>query len=228
MAGRRRGCLPIPTWGFAMRICVFSGSNFGFHPRHLGAARQLGRALARRGIGLVYGGASVGLMGAVADAVLEGGGDVIGVIPEALVRAEIAHLGLADLRVVGSMHERKALMAELADGFIALPGGLGTLEELFEAWTWAQLGHHDKGCALYNVAGYFDPLLAFLDQVAAEGFLMPAHREQLIVADGAEPILDRLREARPAIAGKWLGRPASAASYVPVPANTWSTDHEPS
>jgi uncharacterized protein (TIGR00730 family) len=211
-----------------MRICVFSGSNFGFHPRYLGAARQLGRTLARRGIGLVYGGASVGLMGAVADAVLEEDGDVIGVIPEALVRAEIAHPALTDLRVVGSMHARKALMAELGDGFIALPGGLGTLEELFEAWTWAQLGHHAKGCALYNVAGYFDPLLAFLDQVTAEGFLKPAHRDQLIVADRIEAILERLGEPRPASVSKWLGRPPPAAIAGLTPSIQRSSDHETS
>jgi uncharacterized protein (TIGR00730 family) len=189
-----------------MRICVYSGSNLGFHPRYLAAARQLGKGLARRGMHLIYGGASVGLMGAVADAALDEGGKVTGVIPQALVRAEIAHTGLDDLRVVASMHERKALMAELADGFIALPGGLGTLEEMFEAWTWAQLGHHAKPCALYNVDGYFDRLVSFLDTVAMEGFLAPPHRDMLIVADGIEAIVEGFRNHAPPAIGKWLSR----------------------
>jgi uncharacterized protein (TIGR00730 family) len=168
------------------------------------AARELGTTLARQGIGLVYGGASVGLMGAVADAALAAGGEVIGVIPEALVRKEVAHGGPVDLRIVGSMHERKAMMAELSCGFVALPGGIGTLEELFEIWTWAQLGHHRKPCALLNVEGYYDPLIAFLDGVVERRFLKAEHRGMLIVADDPEALLDRLRDYAPPVVGKWL------------------------
>jgi len=172
------------------------------------AARELGSALAARGIRLVYGGAGVGLMGALADAVLEAGGDVVGVIPESLERKEVAHRGLRDLRVVSSMHERKALMAELADGFVALPGGIGTLEELFEVWTWAHLGYHAKPCAIYNVAGFYTGLTAFLDHVAAAGFLKPESREMLIVEDSLERLLARL--GVPAVA-------AVAAALAPAP-----------
>lgn len=199
-----------------MRICVYSGSNLGFHPRYLAAARRLGRVLADRGMHLVYGGACVGLMGAVADAALEAGGKVTGVIPQALLDEEIVHPHLDDLRVVPSMHERKALMAELADAFIALPGGLGTLEEVFEAWTWAQLGHHAKPCALYNVDGYFDRLLGFLDQVAMEGFLKLAHLEMLIVADAVEPIIERFASYQPPAPGKWLARAIPPSPKPPV------------
>jgi len=209
-----------------MRVCVYSGSNLGFHPRYLAAARRLGRGLAKGGIHLVYGGACVGLMGAVADAALEAGGQVTGVIPETLVREEIAHPHLDDLRVVASMHERKALMAELADAFIALPGGLGTLEEVFEAWTWAQLGHHAKPCALYNVDGYFDRLLGFLDTVAMEGFLKLAHREMLIVADAIEPILDALAAYTPPLPGKWFARPVPPAGARPTTIVPRSEAHE--
>ena len=151
--------------------------------------------MASSGIGLVYGGASVGLMGAIADAALEVGGQVIGVIPEALERREVAHRGLSDLRVVGSMHERKALMAELSDGFVALPGGIGTLEELFEVWTWGQLGYHAKPCAIYNVGGFYTGLMAFLDHVATAGFLRPDTREMLIVEDSQARLLSRLHHA---------------------------------
>jgi uncharacterized protein (TIGR00730 family) len=187
------------------RLCVFCGSSTGDAPAYAAAARELGSLLARQGIGLVYGGASVGLMGAVADAALAQGGQVIGVIPEALVKKEVAHGGLVDLCVVGSMHERKALMAELSDGFIALPGGLGTLEELFEVWTWAQLGYHQKPCALLNVAGFYDPLIAFLDSVAQHRFLKPAHREMLIVAGDSDDLLTRLAAYQPPDVGKWIG-----------------------
>ncbi|MBB6252649.1 TIGR00730 family Rossman fold protein [Nitrospirillum iridis] len=186
------------------RLCVFCGSSPGFDPRFLEAARGLGRALAGAGIELVYGGASVGLMGAVADAVLDAGGHVIGVIPEALKRKEIAHAGLTDLRVVASMHERKALMAELSDGFIALPGGIGTFEELFEVWTWAQLGHHAKPCAIYNVAGFYDGLMAFLDGVVAAGFMKQNHRDMLVAADTAESLLAQLRGYQPPAVTKWI------------------------
>ncbi|MEA1649557.1 TIGR00730 family Rossman fold protein [Nitrospirillum sp. BR 11164] len=186
------------------RLCVFCGSSPGFDPRYLEAARGLGRALAGAGIGLVYGGASVGLMGAVADAVLDAGGQVIGVIPESLKKKEIAHAGLTDLRVVASMHERKALMAELSDGFIALPGGIGTFEELFEVWTWAQLGHHQKPCAIYNVAGFYDGLTAFLDSVVASGFMKQNHRDMLVTADTAETLLDKLRAYHAPAVTKWI------------------------
>ncbi|WP_416211140.1 TIGR00730 family Rossman fold protein [Nitrospirillum sp. BR 11828] len=186
------------------RLCVFCGSSPGFDPQYLEAARGLGRVLAGAGIGLVYGGASVGLMGAVADAVMAAGGQVIGVIPESLKKKEIAHAGLTDLRVVASMHERKALMAELSDGFIALPGGIGTFEELFEVWTWAQLGHHQKPCAIYNVAGFYDGLTAFLDSVVTSGFLKQHHRDMLVTADTAEALLDKLRAYQPPAVTKWI------------------------
>jgi uncharacterized protein (TIGR00730 family) len=188
------------------RICIFSGSNAGRLPDYRAAAAALGTLLARRGIGLVYGGASIGLMGAAADAALEAGGEVIGVIPRALAEREVAHTGLADLRVVGSMHERKALMAELSDAFIALPGGAGTLEELFEVWTWAQLGSHAKPCALLNVGGFYDRLLGFLDHVVDEAFLKPAHRDMLLVADEPETLLGLMAEYRAPTETKWIGR----------------------
>ena len=186
------------------RICVFCGSNPGRDPRYAEAARELGTTLARNGIGLVYGGASVGLMGMVADAALAGGGEVIGVIPQALVDKEVAHRGLGDLRVTNSMHERKALMAELSDGFVALPGGAGTLEELFEVWTWAQLGQHAKPCALYDVAGFYERLAGFLDHATAEGFMKAPHRDMLIVAESAAALLERLRGYVPPQVSKWI------------------------
>lgn len=197
------------------RICVFCGASPGARVSYRQAARALAGELLARGYGLVYGGASVGLMGELATAMLEGGGEVIGVIPQSLVDREVAYQALSDLRVVRSMHERKALMAELADAFIALPGGLGTLEEVFEAWTWAQLGHHAKPCALYNVDGYFDRLLGFLDTVAMEGFLKLAHREMLIVADAIEPILDALAAYTPPLPGKLFARPVSPGRRTP-------------
>ena len=158
------------------RLCVFSGSSPGAHPDYAEAARELGRSLAERGIGLVYGGAHVGLMGVLADSALESGGEVVGVIPQALVEREIAHPGVSDLRVVGTMHERKALMADLADGFIALPGGTGTLDELFEVYTWTQLGLHSKPLGLLDVRGYYAQLAAFLDHAVQERFLTAEHR----------------------------------------------------
>jgi hypothetical protein len=187
-----------------MRLCVFCGSSAGQDPVYLEAARSLGEALARNGIELVYGGASVGLMGAVADAVLAHGGHVIGIMPQALVDKEIAHKGLSDLRVVGSMHERKALMAELSDGFIALPGGLGTFEELFEVWTWAQLGYHRKPCALLNVAGFYNKLTHFLDDVVERGFVKPAHRAMLIVQDEPAALIEAIRSYEPPKVEKWI------------------------
>jgi len=187
-----------------MRLCVFCGSSAGRDPVYMATARSLGEALARNGIELVYGGASVGLMGAVADAVLDHGGHVIGVMPQALVDKEIAHTGLKDLRVVGSMHERKAMMAELSDGFIALPGGLGTFEELFEVWTWAQLGYHKKPCALLNVAGFYDTLAHFLDDVVERGFVKPVHRAMLIVENDPAALIDAIRRYEPPKVEKWI------------------------
>jgi len=187
-----------------MRLCVFCGSSAGQDPIYLETARLLGETLARNGIELVYGGASVGLMGAVADAALAHGGHVIGVMPQALFDKEIAHTGLSDLRVVGSMHERKALMAELSDGFIALPGGLGTFEELFEVWTWAQLGYHKKPCALLNVAGFYDKLADFLDDVVERGFVKPIHRAMLIVQGEPDALIEAIKAYEPPKVEKWI------------------------
>ena len=173
------------------RLCVFCGSAHGRNSDFTTAAQELGRELARRGIGLVYGGATVGLMGLLADAALGAGGEVIGVIPESLMAREIGHAGLTKLHVVGSMHERKALMAELADGFVALPGGFGTFEEFFEVVTWAQLGLHAKPCSLLNIAGFFDPLLRLLDTAVAEGFIKPAARQSVTVESSVASLLDR-------------------------------------
>jgi len=168
-----------------MRVCVFAGSNAGSRPAYRATAEALGRELAARHIGLVYGGARIGLMGAVADAVLAAGGTVTGVIPGALVEKEVAHSGLTDLCVVASMHERKALMADLSDGFVALPGGWGTLDEFFEILTWAQLGIHHKPCGLLNVHGYFDGLLSFLEHSYAEGFVRREYRSMITVAESS-------------------------------------------
>jgi uncharacterized protein (TIGR00730 family) len=191
------------------RLCVFTGSSPGAHPDYVLAAQELGRALADQGIGLVYGGASVGLMGALADAMLDAGGEAIGVIPQALVEREIAHPGLADLRVVGSMHERKALMADLADGFVALPGGMGTLEELFEVYTWTQLGLHSKPLGLLDVRAYFTKLVGFLDHAVEERFLTVEHREMLVVEQRAEALLEAFRRWRAPARGKWIDRASS-------------------
>jgi uncharacterized protein (TIGR00730 family) len=176
------------------RICVFCGSSAGARDAYRQTALATGRAIAHRALGLVYGGASVGLMGALADGALGAGGEVIGVIPGPLRAKEIAHAGLTQLEVVGSMHERKARMAELADAFIALPGGLGTLEEMSEVLTWAQLGLHHKPCGLLDVEGYWAPLVAFLDQAVRERFLHPRHRQLLVVEQDPEALLDRLAE----------------------------------
>lgn len=189
------------------RVCVFAGSNAGHREVYREGTRALARALAARQIDLVYGGAHVGLMGVLADAMLAAGRAVIGVIPEALQARELAHTGLTALHVVGSMHERKALMAELADGFIALPGGWGTLEELFEALTWAQLEIHDKPCGLLNLDGYYDPLLSFIQRTVDEGFVRPAYLQMIAADASAESLLDALiRYQRPAT-DKWI-RPA--------------------
>ena len=173
------------------KICVFTGSRHGAMPAYADAAKQLARDLVERGFGLVYGGGNVGLMNIIADAVLEHGGHVTGVIPNALVSKEVAHRGLSELRVVNSMHERKALMAELSDGFIALPGGIGTMEEFFEVLSWAQLGIHNKPCGLLNVSGYYDPLIEFLDHAVSQDFVKPKHRALLIVEHEPMTLLDR-------------------------------------
>lgn len=186
------------------RLCVFCGSSTGTDPIHAEAARALGRALADREIGLVFGGGSIGLMGVLADAALAAGGEVTGVIPQALVDRELAHHGCTTLHVTGSMHERKALMADLSDGFIALPGGIGTLEEMFEIWTWAQLGDHGKPVALLNAGGFYDPLVAFLDGVVAAGFLAAEHRALLIVAADMDEMFDRIDRHRPPATTVWI------------------------
>ncbi len=172
-------------------ICVYCGSSPGRLPDYANGARSLAQALVERGIGLVYGGSNLGVMGVLADEVLRLGGRVTGVIPEALVEKEAGHDGLSELRITRSMHERKALMAELSDGFIALPGGLGTLEEIFEIWTWAQLSLHEKPCGLLNVAGYYDRLGEFLDHTHAEGFVRPQHRAMMMVDDDPRRLLQQ-------------------------------------
>lgn len=188
------------------RICVFCGSSPGLRPAYKQAAQAMGKALALKGIGLVYGGGNVGLMGVVADATLEAGGEVIGVIPQALVDKEVAHTGLKDLRVVGSMHERKALMAELSDAFVALPGGFGTFEEFCEVLTWAQLGLHRKPCGLLNVEGYYDHLISLFNHGVTEQFIRPQHRS--LVLEEKEPLqlLDLLAGYKPLLVDKWINR----------------------
>jgi uncharacterized protein (TIGR00730 family) len=188
------------------RVCVFTGSSPGAQPAYAEAAAELGRTLAGRGLELVYGGSHLGLMGVLADAVLTAGGRVQGVIPEGMVRREVAHEGLTQLHVVRSMHERKALMADLADAFVALPGGLGTLEELAEVLTWAQLGLHEKPCGLLDVAGYWEGLLAFLDHTVAERFVRPEHRALLIADRTPGSLLDRLATWQAPALEKWLDR----------------------
>jgi len=174
------------------KICVFTGSRHGARTEYTEAAKLLGRELVARDYGLVYGGGNVGLMTVIADMVLDLNGHVTGVIPDSLVGKEVAHQGLTDLRVVSSMHERKALMAELADGFIAMPGGIGTMEEFFEVLSWAQLGIHEKPCALLNVCGYYDPLIQFLDRAVADDFIKPKHRALLVVESEPADLLDRI------------------------------------
>ena len=196
-----------------MRLCVFCGSSAGKRPEYAAAARTLGQLLASQRCALVYGGARVGLMGALADSALQHGGEVIGVIPRALVEREIAHTGVSDLRVVETMHERKALMAELADGFVALPGGVGTLDELFEVWTWAQLGLHRKPCGLLNVGGYYDELSDFLDRSVVEEFLKPEYRTMLVVERTPQKFLDRMTCYVPPTTTKWQQR--ISASWTP-------------
>ena len=188
------------------RICVFCGSNLGIGPVYRDAAVVLGQLLAAGGIELVYGGGNIGLMGVLADAVLESGGRVIGVIPESLMAKEVGHAGLTELRIVKSMHERKALMADLSDGFIAMPGGFGTFEEFCEIVTWSQLGIHAKPCGLLNVEGYYDPLLKLFDRAVREGFLREENRR--LVLEDRDPIqlLDKMARFRVPAMGKWIGR----------------------
>ena len=188
------------------RICVFCGSSPGLRPAYEEAAREMGRALLERGAGLVYGGARVGLMGAVADEVLRGGGEAIGVIPRALMEREVAHAGLTALHVVETMHERKALMADLSDGFVAMPGGFGTFEEFCEVLTWSQLGFHPKPCGLLNVADYYSPLLAMFDHAVTEAFVRPAHRALVLAEADPRVLLDRMAAFVPPTIGKWITR----------------------
>jgi uncharacterized protein (TIGR00730 family) len=186
------------------QICVFAGSSVGCQRVYRTAAEDLGRTLAERGLGLVYGGARVGLMGVVADTVLASRGEVTGVIPSALVAKEVAHNGLADLRVVASMHERKAVMAELADGFIAMPGGWGTLDEFFETLTWAQLGLHRKPCGVLNVNGYFDGLLSFIEHSIEQGFVRREHRPMILVSSSPGALLDMFATYDAPLVEKWI------------------------
>jgi uncharacterized protein (TIGR00730 family) len=188
------------------RICVFCGSSPGSRPEYGAAAEKMAAELVRRNIGLVYGGGNVGLMGVIADAVLRAGGEVQGVIPEHLMAREVGHNGLTKLHVVHSMHERKALMADLADAFVALPGGFGTLEEFCEVVTWTQLGLHEKPCGILNVLGFYSPLLAMLDHAVEERFLKPENRALVLARDHPADLLDALEEWRPTHIEKWLRR----------------------
>lgn len=188
------------------RLCVFCGSSVGNNPAYVEAATTLGTLLANRGVGLVYGGGNVGLMGVIADAALAAGGEVIGVIPRALADREVAHHGVTDLRVVDSMHTRKAMMADLSDAFLAMPGGVGTFEEFFEAITWTQLGLHRKACGLLNVAGFYTPLALFIDQAVTDGFIKPVHRAAIIVDDDPARLLDTLTTIEIPDVPKWIRR----------------------
>ena len=186
------------------RICVFCGSSAGKRPAYEAAARELGGELVERGISLVYGGGNVGLMGVIADTVMKAGGEVIGVIPQALADREIANIGVTDLRIVDSMHTRKAMMADLSDAFIAMPGGVGTFEEFFEAVTWTQLGVHRKPCGLLNAADFYSPLVAFIDSAVAEGFIRPIHRAAIVVDDDSARLLDKLKAVELPDVPKWI------------------------
>jgi uncharacterized protein (TIGR00730 family) len=186
------------------RVCIYCGSSTGNNPIYRDVAVAMGSLLAQRRIGLVYGGGHVGLMGVIADACLAGGGEVIGVIPQSLADREIAHTGLSDLRVVDSMHTRKAMMADLSDAFIAMPGGVGTFEEFFEAVTWMQLGLHRKPCGLLNAGAFYTPLVAFIDQAVSEGFIKPIHRSMITVDDNPERLLDTLSTIKLPDVPKWI------------------------
>ena len=187
------------------RICVFCGSSTGSDPAYFDAAQEMGREIVARNLTLVYGGGHVGLMGAIADAVLSAGGSVIGVIPHALAVREIAHQRLTRLHVVGSMHERKAMMADLSDAFVALPGGFGTYEEFFEAVTWTQLGVHKKPCGLLNVAGFYDPLVQFLDNAVSQQFVRQQHRSTILVDTHPGRLIDQLGRVQLPDVPKWIG-----------------------
>ena len=187
-------------------VCVYCGSSFGNSPGFREAAVQLGQELAHRKLTLIYGGASIGIMGVIANAVLENGGKVIGVIPKVLAKKEVAHHGLTELKIVHSMHDRKAQMAELSDAFIALPGGLGTLEELFEILTWAQLGLHQKPCALLNVEHYYDNLIRFLDHSVEQQFVKLAHRAMLMIDDNPQTLIDKLLTYQAPLVERWLSQ----------------------
>ena len=186
------------------KITVFCGSNSGFRTEYAEAARNLARLFVNQNIRLVYGGGNVGLMGIIADEVMRAGGEVIGIIPDSLDKKEVGHRAITELRVVGSMHERKAQMAELADGFIAMPGGIGTFEEFFEILTWAQLGFHEKPCAVLNIAGYYDGLLTLCDNAVSEGFLRPAHRQLILEDSNPEILLEKMRNLKPLPLEKWI------------------------
>jgi uncharacterized protein (TIGR00730 family) len=186
------------------RLCVYCGSSSGRQPDYARVARQLARAMVSRNIDLVYGGASVGVMGEIANAVLEEGGDVIGIIPKGLFVKEVAHTGITELREVDSMHERKALMAELSDGFIALPGGLGTIEEILEIITWSQLGMHRKPCGLLNVCHYYDKLIGFLDHAVSEQFIKTSHRSTILIDERVDVLLEKFEAYKAPEAGKWI------------------------
>lgn len=187
-------------------VCVYCGASTGARPQYAAATRVFAEALVGRGLALVYGGGSIGLMGVLADAVLDAGGTVIGVIPRPLLEREVAHRGLTELKVTGSMHDRKAMMAELADAFVALPGGIGTLEELFEIWTWAQLGLHRKPCGLLNAEHYYDRLIEFLALATGEDFVRPLHRSMLLVSADADELLDRLASYEAPHVEPWVRR----------------------
>jgi uncharacterized protein (TIGR00730 family) len=188
------------------RICVYCGSSPGADPAYRDAMAALARAVVQRGLGLVYGGGAVGLMGVLADATLAAGGEVIGIIPRHLEAREVDHRGLTELRVVDTMHERKALMADLSDAFVAAPGGIGTLEELVEVYTWAQLGIHAKPVSLFDVGGYWEPLVRWFDHAVEQRFLRPEHRATLLVDDQPGRLLDRLARWEPPTTEKWLDR----------------------
>jgi uncharacterized protein (TIGR00730 family) len=188
------------------RLCVFCGSSDGVRPEYRAAAAAFGRLLAERGLELIYGGGRVGLMGALADGCLAAGGRVVGVIPQSLMAKELGHGGCSELHVVDSMHTRKALMSDRADAFVALPGGIGTFEELFEVWTWSQLGLHQKPCGMLNVASFYDPLLEFLRHAADDGFMRREHLDMLAATDDALMLLDRLAKYEPPDVAKWIER----------------------
>lgn len=197
------------------RICVYCGSSPGRRSAYIEIARALAEELVSRNIGLVYGGANIGIMGELANTVIDFGGEVIGIIPHALVdkevthdgiTKEVSHNGLSNLKIVSSMHERKAVMADMADGFIALPGGLGTIEELFEILTWAQLGFHQKPCGLLNALGYYDSLSVFLDNAVTEQFVKSAHRNMLLVDESPDNLLDKMTIYKPPLFDKWLSQ----------------------